>query len=153
MKILSITLSLAMALAAACSQQNEEKLETAEQEALTERNSSGAEDALWAKYPDIQNLSWNTDDHGNQEAEFEMDGEKYRADFDQQGQWIETENSIDYEDLPDAVKEAISEYDKDDIAEIEQVDNREKGQFYDVEFKQKGKNKDIEIRADGTIVK
>lgn len=150
MKILSIV--LALALASACSHEEEKSTATTETVTETGERGSDAEDALWMKYPDIQNVSWNTDDHGNQEAEFEMQGEKYRADFDQQGQWIETENSIDYDDLPEAVKQALKDYDKDDIAEVEHVDNQKKGEFFDVEFKQKGKNKDIEIRADGTII-
>ncbi|PHN05131.1 PepSY-like domain-containing protein [Flavilitoribacter nigricans] len=105
------------------------------------------------KYPKENSPEWEKDDHGNFEAHFKKDGEKYRADFTPAGQWIETENSIKYDDLPEAVQDAIKEqFDKDDITEIEQVEHSSKGWFYDVEFKQKGKNKDVEYNPAGMII-
>lgn len=114
---------------------------------------AAAEMAFYAKYPDAEDVDWNTDDNGYHEAEFELDDEKYRADFSKEGTWIETENSIDYDDLPEAIQEAIErDYDPDDITEVEQVDNAEKGKFYDVEFKNDGKKKDIMYREDGSTI-
>ncbi|MGB3182374.1 MAG: PepSY-like domain-containing protein [Cyclobacteriaceae bacterium] len=105
------------------------------------------------KYPDAKDVDWNTDSNDYYEAEFEQDDEKYRADFEQDGTWIETENSIDYDDLPEAIQEAVKrDYDPDDITEVEQVDHAKKGKFYDVEFKDKGKNKDVEYREDGSVI-
>lgn len=104
-------------------------------------------------YPNAKKVKWSVDDHDNHEAHFKLKKEKYRADFLPNGKWIETEQSIKWSDLPDAIQERVkSDYDKDDIAEIEYVDHHSKGKFYDVEFKQKGKNMDIEYRADGTRI-
>ena len=116
--------------------------------------SPSAKKAFAQKYPDEDSPQWGIDDHGNFEAHFKKSGEKYRSDFSStDGSWIETEASIKYDDLPEAVKEAIkSDYDKDDITEIESVEHHKKGFFYDVEFKQKGKNHDVEFNPYGVII-
>jgi len=106
-----------------------------------------------AKYPGENDPDWHQDDHGYYEANFKIDGIKYRADFNEDGSWVETETSIDEDDLPKAILKVIEEkYADEDITEVEKVDSASKGLFYDVEFKQKGKNMDVEFKADGTII-
>lgn len=106
-----------------------------------------------AKYPGENDPDWHKDDHGYYEANFKIDGVKYRADFNEDGSWVETETSIDKKDLPDAIKAVIKEkYGDEDITEVEKVDSAKKGIFYDVEFKKKGKNMDVEFKADGSII-
>ena len=105
------------------------------------------------KYPGETDPDWKKDEHGYWESHFKIDGEKYRADFNADGSWIETENSIKNHELPEAIKNVIAEKYKDHkITEVERVDSAKKGVFYDVEFKRKGKNKDVEFREDGTII-
>lgn len=104
------------------------------------------------KYPNEDGPDWEVDSHGNYESHFKMNGIKYRADFRPDGQWIETETSIDKKDLPKAIRNAIEKKYNGEISEVEKVDHHSKGIFYDVEFKRKGKNKDIEFRADGTVI-
>lgn len=107
-------------------------------------------EAFQAKYPGENDPDWEVDAHGNFESHFKIDGIKYRADFAPNGNWIETETSIDKKDLPKAIKEAIKKnYGNEKITEVEKVDSATKGEFYDVEFKKKGKNMDIEYRASG----
>ena len=105
------------------------------------------------KYPGENNPDWELDSNGLWEAHFKIDGEKYRADFQANGLWIETENSIKDSKLPEAIKAAIKRDFKDEkITEVERVHHHRKGLFYDVEFKKDGKNKDVEYREDGTIL-
>jgi hypothetical protein len=108
--------------------------------------------AFSAKYPAAKKVKWGKDRNDSFEAHFQLNGVKYRADFNPSGSWIETERSLDWGDLPDAVQDAIKEeYKKDDIVELEFTDNARKGEFYDVEIDPKGKKKfDIEYRADGS---
>ena len=106
------------------------------------------------KYPGENDPDWEQDDHGYWESHFKKDGEKYRADFNADGTWVETENDIKKKNLPDAVKKVIKEkYSDLEITEVEHVMNAKKGEFFDVEFKQKGKNKDIMFRKDGTEIR
>ncbi|QYA26464.1 hypothetical protein G3I01_13460 [Gramella sp. MT6] len=106
------------------------------------------------KYPVENDPDWEKDDHGNWESHFKIDGEKYRADFNADGSWIETENSIKKENLPDAIKKKIEEeYPDRKITEVEHVNSAKEGEFYDVEFKQKGKNMDVVFKEDGSVMK
>lgn len=106
------------------------------------------------KYPGEDDPDWSQDDHGYWESHFKIDGEKYRADFNADGSWVETENDIKTENLPEAIEKVIEEkYSQYDITEVERVDSAEKGVFFDVEFKQEGKNMDVMFREDGTIIK
>ncbi len=111
--------------------------------------------AFAAKYPNETSPEWQRDRNDSYEAHFKQDGEKLRADFTATGTWIETERSVKWDDLPEAVQDAIkAEYKKDDIVELEYTDNAERGKFYDVELDPKGEKKfDIEYRADGSRVK
>lgn len=105
------------------------------------------------KYPGEDDPDWEKDDHGNWESHFKMDGISYRADFSPDGAWIETETSIDKDDLPQAIKDIIkAKYPDDEITEVEKVMHHSKGTFYDVEFKQKGKNHDVEFDPSGKVI-
>jgi hypothetical protein len=105
------------------------------------------------QYPGENDPDWHTDKNGNFEANFKIDGKKYRADYSPKGNWIETERSIDEDDLPKVILDILEEkFDDWDINEIEEVQHHSKGMFYDVELKD-GKDKiDIEFKADGQII-
>jgi hypothetical protein len=106
-----------------------------------------------SRYSGETDPDWELDSNGFWEAHFKIDGEKYRADFQSNGLWVETENSIKDSELPEAIKAAIErDYKDEKITEVERVQHHSKGLFYDVEFKKKGKNKDVEYREDGTVL-
>ena len=109
--------------------------------------------AFQKKYPGENDPDWEQDEHGYWESHFKQDGEKYRADFNADGSWVETENDIKRKNLPNAIKKVIEEQFSDyEITEVEHVQSAKKGEFYDVEFKQKGKNKDVMFRENGNII-
>ena len=109
--------------------------------------------AFQKKYPKEDVPKFKTDSHGYWEAHFKKKGEKYRADFNTDGTWRETENSIKTSELPEAILEKInSTYFFYTINEVEHVLSAKYGEFYDVEFKQKGKNKDVMFKRDGTVI-
>lgn len=111
---------------------------------------SVVEKSFDSKYGDVGEVKWGLDDHGYWEGKFEKDGQKLRADFEKDGKWLETERSVKLDEIPEPVQAAIKSAHGDrEITEIEEVDNRDKGLFYDVEFKEQGKNEDIEYNKDG----
>lgn len=105
------------------------------------------------KYPGENDPDWKKDKNGNYESHFKKDGKHYRADFSPKGNWIETEQSIDKDDLPKEIRDIIkAQYDDFKIVEIEKVDHHSKGVFYDVEFKRNGEKKDVEFTASGRVL-
>ncbi|MEB8328742.1 PepSY-like domain-containing protein [Flavobacteriaceae bacterium KMM 6897] len=110
--------------------------------------------AFQQKYPGENDPDWKKDKNENYESHFKIEGKHYRADFSPNGDWIETERSIDRDDLPEKVQERIkAEYGDFEIVEIEEVEHHSKGIFYDVEFKRNGEKKDVEFKADGQVLK
>ena len=108
------------------------------------------EKAFKERYGSPESTEWKVDSNGYWEAEFENDDKSYRADFTKEGEWIETERSVDFDELPDAVQSAIrQEHGDRELAEIEEVENASKGWFYDVEFKEQGPNEDVEYASSG----
>ena len=109
---------------------------------------------LRAKYPDATDVDWGVDRNDNYEAHIEVQGVKMRVDISPAGEWIETERSVDYDELPEAVRATIErEFDEDDIEELEHTVNKDKGEFYDVELDPKGEKKfDVMIAKDGRIL-
>lgn len=105
------------------------------------------------KYPGIEVKKWGLDSNGRWEAKFEVEGFKYRADFNKNGEWVETERSLRFKELPEKVQEAVKrEYGDERIAEVEEVNHPTKGLFYDVEFKRSGKNQDVEFDPSGRVL-
>ena len=105
------------------------------------------------KYPGENDPDWHKDSNGNYESHFKKKGKHFRADFSPEGNWIETERSIDKDELPKPVKDWVK-HNKDlgKITEIEEVDHHTKGRFYDIEFKRDGKNKDYELSPNGNVL-
>ncbi len=108
------------------------------------------EEAFRAKYGDQISPQWEIDSNGFWEAGFESDGGAARADFTVQGKWVETERSVEFDDLPDAVQQAVrAEFGDRELAELEEVDSAKKGKFFDIEFKASGPNEDVEYNENG----
>ena len=149
----NILFSLIILCSFSCADSQDKKSQQESEATSTSTPGQEAQENFKARYPQAENVEWGTDSNGYQEASFVFNGKKLRADFDKDGSWIETEESIKYEDLPSTVREIIeADYDKDDISEIEEVDHHSDGKFYDIEFKQKGKNQDIKITPGGEIL-
>ncbi|MBX2922658.1 MAG: PepSY-like domain-containing protein [Chitinophagaceae bacterium] len=62
--------------------------------------------AFSEKYADAKNVEWK-DKLSNFVAAFELDGNKYEARFNKKGEWLNTENELDIDDLTDNVKEGL----------------------------------------------
>ena len=106
-----------------------------------------------SKYPNESDPDWHLDKNGNYESNFKKDGKHYKADFLPSGSWIETERSLEKDDLPKTIRQTLKKDFKDfKIVEIEEVQHAEKGLFYDVELKKDSKKKDVEFNKSGNII-
>lgn len=104
-------------------------------------------------YPGENDPDWHIDKNGNYESKFKKKGIHFRADYNPNGTWIETEQNISKKDLPKAVKKRLEkDFDYKKIYEIEKVSHHTKGEFFDVEIKIDGEKRDIEFLTDGTII-
>ena len=114
---------------------------------------TAVEKSFAEKYPDVTEVEWEQDSHDYWEGKFTVDKIRYRADFEEDGTWVETENSLDFQDLPRSIRNAIlEEFPNEEISELEFTDNAERGELYDVEFLRNGEKFDVEFRQDAFFV-
>ncbi|MCX6230327.1 MAG: PepSY-like domain-containing protein [Bacteroidetes bacterium] len=122
------------------------------QESATTKVPATVEKAFKAKFPAIPKVKWEKEAN-TYEAEFMQNNVETSAVFSQDGKWVETEVKIDFNALPVAVQQEItnrfSDYKKNEFNKITHVS---KGVYYEVEIEQ-GKDKyDIMFDKNGKII-
>ena len=84
-----------------------------------------AKDAFSEKYPNAANVEWEKNDEEDEEpgfeVEFDMDGQSLEALYAKDGTWKHTEQDINKDALPEAVKQALKAKYSSGNAEIESV--------------------------------
>jgi hypothetical protein len=105
------------------------------------------------KYPDVEAPRWKSESDGGWEAQFSIKGIEYRADFDSEGNWLETEQDVSFSQLPNEVRSAIElKYDPNTIRDIEGVESPTHGFFFDVEFQVGAEKVDVMFDPTGKIL-
>lgn len=103
-------------------------------------------DAFSMKYPDAKKVDWEMEEEGEYEAEFILEGKKMSANFNSNGQWLQTERAISHQDLPQAVQVAIlQEFPGYTTEEAEHLTTPDLPEGYEVELQ--NKKDDVEIEA------
>ena len=82
-------------------------------------------DAFTARYPHAAKVEWK-DKLQYFEADFELNGSAISADFSSKGEWQSSERSVDYDDLPDEVKDGFekskyTDWDKKSFTEVQEL--------------------------------
>ena len=114
---------------------------------------SHIQEAFKKKYPGIIDPKWESESNDSWEANFEISDVKYRVDFTKDGDWIETEHDVIFEELPNEVRAAIViKFKVEDIRDIEAVENPTHGEFYVVEFQQGSGKKDVLFNLEGKVL-
>ena len=110
-------------------------------------------DAFRQQYPDAPEPTWEVDTNGSYEANFRVNGIKYRADFTKEGIWTETENNIDFNELPPDVRSAyLLKYSSEDFRDAEAVDSATQGLFYEIEIVSGTSKIDVMFDAKGKVL-
>lgn len=82
-------------------------------------------DAFTARYPHAAKVEWK-DKLQYFEADFELNGSAISADFSSKGEWQSSERSLNYDDLPDEVKDGFekskyTDWDKKSFTEVQEL--------------------------------
>jgi hypothetical protein len=111
------------------------------------------DDAFRQKYPNAPEPTWEVDTNGSYEANYKINGVKYRADFTKEGIWSETENNIDFNELPPDVRSAyLLKYSSEDFRDAEAVDSATQGIFYEIEIVSGTSKIDVMFDKKGQII-
>ncbi|WP_169737702.1 PepSY-like domain-containing protein [Prolixibacter bellariivorans] len=101
-----------------------------------------AQSNLGKMFPEATQISWSHENKTEFEAEFQWQGHKTSATFDEKGNWKETEQNITAEQLPLAVQEALTEGFADFV-----IQSPEKlcSEEYAVAYEMVVKNKEVRV--------
>ena len=121
---------------------------------LAQQNPSKAvKYAFDKKFPNAIKVKWEKENDTEYEVEFLLNRIEYSANFSNKGIWLETEKSIKYTTLPEAVKNSFRETYKTeivkDVAEIEMANGELK---YEIEYKSGLKSKDVFYSKEGKSI-
>ncbi len=109
--------------------------------------------AFGQKFPTAQKVKWDKENATEWEAEFKMDNKEYSANFNTDGQWMETEYEISTSEIPEAVNEALNTYYQGYKVEEAEISETANGQVYEFEIKKDKEKMEVAFNTDGSLVK
>ena len=110
--------------------------------------------AFQIKFPKATNIKWGKENAHEYEAEFKIDGIDYSANFSGSGEWLETEISFTFDQLPTNVKAAFNSSHKDaKVKEVAKIETSKGITKYELEIKQGVKTVDILYNTEGLELK
>jgi len=111
-------------------------------------------DAFNKKFPNATKVKWEKENAKEFEASFNLKGVDYSANYSDTGEWMETESTIAFNDLPNSVKATFNaSHPNAKVKEVAKIETS-KGQIqFEVELKQGMKTVEFLYNSDGTEIK
>ena len=104
------------------------------------------------KFPGAQKVKWGKENATEWEAEFTLNNKAYSANFNSNGNWVETEYLINEKEIPAVVVATLSNKYPGCKIKTAEITESAKGNVFAFELL-KGKTKtDVTVNADGTLV-
>lgn len=109
--------------------------------------------AFKEKFPEAKKIAWEQESDNEWEGEFKKKGVEYSANFNSDGEWIESEHEIKTSEIPSIVKNTLdAEFTGFKIEESE-IAETTSGTFYEFELENDDSEFEIVIDAAGKLVK
>jgi len=105
------------------------------------------------KFPDATKVEWGRENAKEWEAEFKMDGKNYSANYDNNGNWMETEYRVSENELPSAVKSTLSSKYASSKILVAEISKTKDGKVYEVLLKTNGEKSEVVLTPNGKILK
>jgi uncharacterized membrane protein YkoI len=109
--------------------------------------------AFSKKFTNVSNVKWSQENNREWEAEFKKDGKNYSSNFDNSGNWKETEYAISMNEVPAVVTTSLkNEFEGYKVKESE-LSESEKGKLYEFMLKKGDTTMEVAIDPSGHVVK
>jgi len=109
-------------------------------------------DVFKAKYPTATHTKWENEKENTWEVEYKMNNIEHSSNFNNEGEWLETETEIKISELPAVIKNAIkAKYPTAEIEEAEKVETP-KYKGYEVEIENGETEMEIVLDEKGNIL-
>jgi uncharacterized protein involved in tellurium resistance len=110
--------------------------------------------AFEQKFPKATSVKWDKENDHEFEAGFKWNGGKYAANFSDKGEWLETETTIQFNQLPEKVQQAFNKAHKNEkIKAVAKIENSKGEIKYEIELKKGKKPVELFYKPDGTEIK
>ena len=109
--------------------------------------------AFTQKFPDATKVEWGRENASEWEAEFKMNGKDYSANYDNNGNWMETEYRVSEKELPSAVKSTLSSKYANSKIIVAEISETKDGKVYEVLLKTNGEKLEVVLTPNGKILK
>ncbi len=109
--------------------------------------------AFEQKFPNATKVKWEKENDTEWEAEFRMNNNEYSANFDNKGNWLETEYEVEMKDIPEAVKSTLDNEFASYEIEVSEVSENAEGTFYEFELEKDETEMEVVIDQSGKVVK
>lgn len=100
-------------------------------EEAVEAGRENAKSELNRRYPQADNVEWEYR-HNEHIATFDLDGEEHEAHFTPEGTWQRTEITLEEEEVPEAVRRSVEEFEPDANVEGYRAYETAEGTIYEV---------------------
>ncbi len=106
------------------------------------------------KFPNATAVKWDKENEHEYEASFKWNGEKHSANFNDSGDWLETESSSTFSQLPEKVKMTFNSTHRGaTIKAVAKIETSKGAIKYEIEIKQGGKTIELFYTEDGNETK
>ncbi len=110
-------------------------------------------DSFTKKFPKATDIKWDKENETEWEAEFDMNGKEYSANFSTNGAWKETEYGISKSDIPSVVKITLdSNFAGYEIEEAE-ISETSEATVYEFELENGETVMEVAISPSGRVVR
>jgi len=111
-------------------------------------------DAFNKKFPTATKVKWEKENAKEFEASFNMKGVDYSANYSDTGEWMETESTIAFNDLPKNVQTTFNaSHPNAKVKEVAKIETSKGQTQFEVEMKQGMKTVEFLYNSDGTEIK
>jgi len=112
------------------------------------------EKAFGEKFPGATGVKWDKENAHEYEASFLWKGQRYSANFNESGEWLETESTVTFHSLPEKIKSAFNDGHKGaTVKAAASIENSKNNLSYEVEYKEGVKTHEAFYSSDGTELK
>ena len=108
--------------------------------------------AFKQKFPDTQEVRWETEDASSWEAEFELNSIAYSSNFNLQGNWLETEHLIKSTDIPPSIQTVLDKDFPDFALNEVEISERPTGVFYECDIEKAKEEWELVFDRNGKLL-
>ena len=109
--------------------------------------------AFSKKFTSVSKVKWSQENAKEWEAEFKMDGKNYSANFDNSGNWKETEYEISKKEIPSVVQATLNKEFPGFKTEESEISVTKDGKVFEFMLEKGDSNMEVAIDPSGSVLK